>query len=404
MQGSTRELLYIGTQTPDPIFNNRDLRDNDWAVRRTELDGAFDLLLHEVSPAVILLDCSHLDLSTDFDLVSEYLSYCISCSEAHTVVPILKDPSSRQVLSCIQQGASDILLLPVDPRNLLVVVESAWKARELLRASHNYRQQLEATNRELQESLQVLRQDQLAGRQVQLRMLPKTPQHFHDYTIAHHIVPSLYLSGDFVGYHTLMDRYLTFYFADVSGHGASSAFVTVLLRFMLNKMIRNHVIRRDEANLSQAPSGLAESLNRQFLATGLDKHMTFFAGSIDMKRHVMRYVTCAQMPAPILVSDGKGTVLPGKGKPIGLFDDASWQVEEVVLPRHFSLCMFSDGVLDYMEGESMAAKQQALHHAVEAEAGKVNGDFLQGVVSRLGLDHVQEAPDDISVLTVSREL
>ena len=404
MQGSTRELLYIGSHKPDSVFHNADLSDNNWVLKYAHLDDPFDEVLQELNPAVILLDCSHIDVDTQFDLVIETLGFCTVCSEAHTVVPILKNASARQVLSCIHQGASDVLLEPFDPRNLLIVAESAWKARELLRDSQNYRRQLETTNRELQEKLQVLRQDQLAGRQVQLSMLPKTPQHYHDYTISHHIVPSLYLSGDFVGYHTLLDRYLTFYFADVSGHGASSAFVTVLLRFMLNKIIRNHVIRRDEANLSQAPGGLAESLNRQLIATGLDKHMTLFAGSIDMKRHVMRYVTCAQMPAPILVGEQGATVLPGRGKPIGLFDDASWDVEEIELPRHFSLCVVSDGVFDYMPGNSMADKQQSLYDAALAEGCSANGDFLQGMLNRLGLNHIENAPDDISLLTVCREL
>ncbi|MGS2723822.1 PP2C family protein-serine/threonine phosphatase [Porticoccus sp. GXU_MW_L64] len=404
MQGSTRELLYIGCHKPDTVFQNPDLSDQNWVIKYAHLDDPLDEILRALNPAVILLDCSHIDVDSQFDSVIETLGFCIAFSEAHTVVPILKDASARQVLTCIHHGASDVLLVPFDPRNLLIVAESAWKARELLRDSQNYRQQLEATNRELQEKLQVLRQDQQAGRQVQLSMLPKTPQHFHDYTIGHHIVPSLYLSGDFVGYHTLLDRYLTFYFADVSGHGASSAFVTVLLRFMLNKIIRNHVIRRDEANLAQAPGGLAESLNRQLIATGLDKHMTLFAGSIDMKRHVMRYVTCAQMPAPILVSEDGAQVLPGKGKPIGLFDDATWEVEEIELPRHFSLCVVSDGVFDYMPGNSMADKQQSLYDAAQAEGCGASGDFQQGMLDRLGLNDVQEAPDDISLLTICRQL
>lgn len=404
MQGSIRELLYIGFSRPDEVFNNPGLEDQNWIVRYSNLEDPFDEVLRELNPAVILLDCSHIDPDTQFDQVIEYLGFCTACSESHTVVPILQGASARQVLSCIHQGASDVLLQPYDPRNLLIVAESAWKARELLRDSNNYRQQLETTNRELQEKLHVLRQDQLAGRQVQLSMLPKTPQHFHDYSIAHHIVPSLYLSGDFVGHHMLMDRYLTFYFADVSGHGASSAFVTVLLRFMLNKIIRKHVIRRDEENLSRAPAGLAESLNRQLIATGLDKHMTLFAASVDTKRHLMRYVTCAQMPAPVMVADGKAQVLPGKGKPVGLFDDAVWQVEEIELPASFSLCLVSDGVFDCMPEPTMAAKEQSFYKAVESQAQYKQEDFLQGIRNRLRLDQVQDAPDDISLFTLCRGL
>ena len=41
------------------------------------------------------------------------------------------------------------------------------------------------------------------------------------------------LSGDFVDYFRITDRHFAFYMADVSGHGASSAFVTVLSEELL---------------------------------------------------------------------------------------------------------------------------------------------------------------------------
>lgn len=71
--------------------------------------------------------------------------------------------------------------------------------------------------------------DQLAGRQVQQDILPREPLNCRGYRVSHSIVPSLYLSGDFVGYNSAFDRYILFYFGDVSGHGASSAFITVML-------------------------------------------------------------------------------------------------------------------------------------------------------------------------------
>lgn len=42
------------------------------------------------------------------------------------------------------------------------------------------------------------------------------------------LIPSLYLSGDFVDVVSIDADKTMFYLADVSGHGASSALVTVL--------------------------------------------------------------------------------------------------------------------------------------------------------------------------------
>lgn len=61
----------------------------------------------------------------------------------------------------------------------------------------------EAANNELRATVKVLEQDQQAGRQVQLRMLPTTPLVLDDYVISHTVIPSLYLSGDFTDYFTV---------------------------------------------------------------------------------------------------------------------------------------------------------------------------------------------------------
>lgn len=390
-----RELLLIAPDNEQTQGWAGHLRANRWEVRFARDKNQVALALKNGDPAVILVDCLNSRILEDNDLLTLYQK----SAEGPAVVAILAKAGVDDVLRLIRQGASDVLLQPFSNDDLLAVIENALKLKQVVREKQRYRDQLEKTNLELQESLNILRQDQLAGRQVQQSMLPKTPQRHHGYVIAHHIVPSLYLSGDFVGYHVLLDRYLIFYFADVSGHGASSAFVTVLLRFMLNRIIRKHVIRRDEDNLERAPQGLAESLNRQLIATKLDKHMTLFAGAIDMKKHRLRYVIGAQMPAPILVENGSARLLPGKGKPVGIFENAVWDVQEMELPEKFSLCVVSDGVFDFISGSSLVDKEQKILKAVAS-----HGHSLSAIRESLGLSNVQEAPDDISLLFVSRGL
>ncbi len=72
---------------------------------------------------------------------------------------------------------------------------------------------------------------------VQTNMLPVSPWAIDDFKFAHQILLSLYLSGDFVDYFRVDERRVAFYLGDVSGHGASSAFVTVLLKFMTTRLL-----------------------------------------------------------------------------------------------------------------------------------------------------------------------
>ena len=83
-------------------------------------------------------------------------------------------------------------------------------------------------NRELRQTLKYLEQDEKAGRRIQFQLLPEDNRTFGGYTFRRRLYPSTYLSGDFVDYFPIDDRHVGFYMADVSGHGAASAFVTVI--------------------------------------------------------------------------------------------------------------------------------------------------------------------------------
>ena len=317
--------------------------------------------------------------------------------EVHLIVVALCDDDVDLSVDFFRLGVVDVLMPDVSVACAQQTVSRIDEFAQARRQRLNDRAQLEKTNDELQKSLRVLKQDQIAGLEVQKSLMPESPLRFGDYQISHSVVPSLYLSGDFVGYNVVLGRYLLFYFADVSGHGASSAFVTVLLRFMIGRLIRRHQLEEDYTALALAPQGLVEHINTQMLATGLGKHMTLVAGSVDMSTHRMRYVLGAQLPQPILVVDGVARYLQGAGKPVGIFADASWKVEEVELPERSALILLSDGVFDLMPQRQIAEKEMAILDCLAEHSGDL--DDLKRVLS---IDTVTEPQDDISVLLMTR--
>lgn len=313
------------------------------------------------------------------------------------IIIALSSENSRQITDYFRLGIADVIF----PESSADEVRSIFERVDILAESRMqkrlYRTELEQTNQDLQESLRLLKQDQLAGLEVQKSLMPESPLKFGDYEISHSITPSLYLSGDFVGYNFVLGRYLLFYFADVSGHGASSAFVTVLLRFMIGRVIRRHQAEKDYVALAQAPEGLVESINAQLLATGLGKHLTIVAGSLDTETSKLRYVVGAQQPSPIIITDGKARFLPGKGKPAGIFEDATWTVEEITLPESFALVLLSDGVFDLVPDKQIADKEQTLLKYLATCSGTI--DKLK---EALFIDYIEDPQDDISVLLLTR--
>lgn len=316
--------------------------------------------------------------------------------DRHMVIVAFDSENRGRETDYFRVGVADIVEPNFQQSDIALMVERLKALACKRQRIQDHQQQLEKTNNELQQTLRHLQQDQRAGREVQRSLMPEGPLKFGCYEISHAAVPSLYLSGDFVSYSLALDRYILFYFADVSGHGASSAFVTVLLRFMIGRVIRRHILEEDYAALAQAPEGLVESINQQILDTGLDKHLTIVAGSLDTKTHQLRYVVGAQQPSPILIEDGKARLLPGKGKPAGIFDDVRWQVEQIQLPEKFALVLLSDGVYELLPEKHIDAKEAALLNSLSH-----SNQSMDALKQALNLDSIKEPQDDISVLLLT---
>jgi len=315
----------------------------------------------------------------------------------HLVVVLLDESSASVAVEYFRLGVADVWF---DGMTQPELSESFARLQNISDAKYEgraYSHELEKANAELQESLRMLKQDQMAGLEVQKSLMPQSPLAFGEYEISHSVTPSLYLSGDFVGYNFVLGRYLLFYFADVSGHGASSAFITVLLRFMIGRVIRRHITENDYIALNEAPAGLLEHVNNQILATGLGKHLTIVAGCLDTETSKLRYVVGAQLPRPILIVDGVAKYLPGKGKPVGIFEEASWQVEEITLPKRCALVLLSDGVFDLVPDKDLSDKEQTLLRFLA-----VSSDDIESLKQALSVDFIEDPRDDISMCLLTR--
>ncbi|MES2820857.1 MAG: two-component system response regulator RssB [Pseudomonadota bacterium] len=301
-------------------------------------------------------------------------------------------------VEALRLGAADYLIKPLE--DLAVLEHSVRRAldRAFLRLENQrYREKLEVANRELQASLHLLQEDQNAGRQVQMNMLPVTPWTADGLRFAHQIIPSLYLSGDFVDYFRVDDHRVAFYLADVSGHGASSAFVTVLLKFMTTRLLYES---RRGGNLPVfKPSDVLAHINRGLINCKLGKHVTMLGGVIDESQGQLTYSVGGHLPLPVLYSQGEAHYLEGRGLPVGLFTEATYTDHVLQLPESFSLTLLSDGILDLLPGDTLKEKETVLPQLVCAAGGT-----LEGLRMALGLADIGEMPDDIALLVLSRNL
>ena len=301
-----------------------------------------------------------------------------------------------RMMTALRLGASDFFLRPVEDKEALFrSIERCVRQRHLRRELQESRQRLVAANTELRGTVKMLEQDQQAGRQVQLRMLPATPLVIGDYVLSHTVIPSLFLSGDFTDYFTVGESCVSFFMADVSGHGSSSAFATVLLKNLFARK-RSDLLRKGDDTV-MSPVAMLKSANQELLDLAVGKFATMVVGLLDMESNTLRYSVAGHLPQPVLVSDQGAHYLRGEGPAVGLMKDAHYEEHLIELPESFMLALFSDGILEILPPKNLIEKEKYFLDVFEQAA-----ESPQELVTRLGLDKVETAPDDIAALFISK--
>ena len=322
-----------------------------------------------------------------------------SLQEMDVQIPVIlfsDEAEASRMMRALRFGASDFFVRPVDDIEALKrSLDRCVRQRGVRRELEQSRQSLQAANTELRGTIAVLEQDQQAGRQVQLRMLPATPLVLNDYVFSHTVIPSLYLSGDFTDYFTVGDHFVTFFMADVSGHGSSSAFATVLLKNLFARKRSDFLRQNDDTILS--PLALLKRANKEIMDLGVGKFATMVVGVLDMESNTLRYSVAGHLPQPVLVSQDGARYLRGEGSAVGIMDDASFEEHMIDLPGSFMLALFSDGILEILPPSNLIEKEKYFLNVFAETANSP-----EEMVTRLGLDQVGTAPDDIAALFISK--
>jgi len=370
------------------------LEDSGFEVLQAENGREGLRVFHEQRPDVILCDL-HMPVMSGLDLLN-------NLREEYENVPFIVVSGAGMVhdaVEALRLGAWDYVVKPItDLSKLEHAIKQALERSQLLHQNQLYREELESTNRELKQSLSVLKEDQEAGRCIQFQLLPANNISYDNMAFSHHIIPSLYLSGDFVDYFDISEEYIGFYIADVSGHGAPSAFVTVLLKSLMDQFINRYRSNNtDDAIIN--PDQLLKALSKEILKAHLGKYLTMCYGVIHRKTQQLVYSIGGHFPNPVFVVNGKAQFLEGNGFPVGVFEKAEYKTHELVLPEEFALILFSDGVLEILEQQALEDKENFLLSLVSKTPSAI---AIPTMLDELGLTNKHGMPDDVTFLVIKR--
>ena len=335
-----------------------------------------------LSPEVAQEICDH---SLPELLLSARADWAKELAAANPGLPVVllvsEKPDSVLLLEALRHGLADVWQLPLTDAFMEGRIDA------ILRRTRKGQSQAE---KRLHEYVQELQRDQHAGRYIQMGMLPPNPMGIDRYRLQHRILPSLILSGDFVDYFRITDRYFALYIADVSGHGASSAFVTVLLKNFSRRLRREY-----RASMLEEPGEILAWINRELLEQKIDKHVAMILAVGDLETDRLRIVNGGHFPPAIFVDESGPRFVEQRGRPVGLFDEVSYVANTLTFRDGERLVLFSDGVLDAMGELPLPDKEEKLLRAAAQEN-------MDAIWQTLGLME-ETARDDMTCLMLVRE-
>ena len=299
-------------------------------------------------------------------------------------------------IQALKFGAWDYVTKPIEDMAVLEhAIAHALERARLRQENRQHREHLEAVNDQLRQTVRQLREDEAAARRIQFQLLPENDKLYRNYRFSRHLLTSQYLSGDFVDYFAIDGDHLGFYIADVSGHGVSSAFVTIMLKSYMGRYRELRRQNRDQGILN--PAETLSRLNREIFGCHMDKYLTMFYGVIEWSTNQLRYSSGGQFPFPILFDGERADYVGKKSLPIGLFDFANYQTECLQLPAHFSMVFISDGILETLPQSTLRDKQAFLLELVSHTELTI-----ENLIQTLGLDQADALPDDVTLLLIER--
>jgi serine phosphatase RsbU (regulator of sigma subunit) len=287
-----------------------------------------------------------------------------------------------------RQSVDELITSPVEKVELVVRLDNLLHIRQLSL-------ELEAANARLEKNLQRMKDDESGGRHLQFQLLPDNHKQIGPCEFSHRLITSAYLSGDFVDYFAIDHRHLGFYMADVSGHGVSSAFVTVLLKSYMARYLEDHREGRDSAILR--PGETLDRLNHKLLGGHLNKYMTMFYGVLSLDDNRLHYSQGGQFPFPILFDGSRPDFVGIKSLPVGLFEFATYETVELQLPPRFIMALISDGILEVLPQPRLRDKLRFLLSLISNDS-----TTIAAVVRELALNQENTLPDDITFLMIRK--
>lgn len=214
-------------------------------------------------------------------------------------------------------------------------------------------------------------------------------------------VPSSNIGGDAFGYHWIDKEHFAIYLLDVTGHGVTSALLSISVM---------NVLRSQSLPLTdfRRPGKVLATLNEIFQMERHGNHsFTIFYGVYHKMTHRLVYSNAGHPPAILMEAPENGAApvfrrLEQGGIMVGCVPGIKYEEETVELGHASRLVVFSDGIFEVKKEDGSRSSLEDFLGVVKAWSA--DGDGMKGLLEqsreKLGLRAGDDFEDDISLVEV----
>ncbi len=297
----------------------------------------------------------------------------------------------------ISPFASGTIYTPTDGAELIEQIDSLLRIKAAERERNQAQEQLMLHRLEVEEGLR-------SASQIQHTLLPSKTLRSDCHNFAWSFSPCETVGGDLFNLLQISEDTLAAYILDVSGHGVSSALVTVSVHQSLSDRTSQIIkSQTDHPPYFQVtpPAAVLQALDNEYPFERFDKFFTMSYLLLERTSGKMCYANAGH-PPPILVKPG-GEVqrLDAGGTLIGMGGLIPYEQEEIELDAGDRIYLFSDGISEYeAPGGEMFGEKRLIDYLLSMQQEPLES-ALDGFMLMLHDFGEGTAPaDDISLFAI----
>mgnify|MGYP003632102155 FL=1 len=251
----------------------------------------------------------------------------------------------------LDKGADDFLSKPVNPVELRARIKAGQRVLDMETKLQFENERTNAALEELRLVHEEMNKDLAQAELLQRSLLPPSHLVTDTHNISNVFKSSGHVGGDMVGTFKLNGERIAVYSLDVSGHGVSSALLTVQLFGLLSPFSKSNNIAFEPQNDGSfkilEPHEIATEFNRRMIEEmNTELYFTLAFADINLVTGDVKMVQAGH-PYPVIFNEKRGVTLEGAGgPPIGLIPDTPFETFSFSMQRDDKLLLYSDGLTE----------------------------------------------------------